>query len=426
MQKNSRHFSEVRPRKIGVFPREEKQFSQPTRPRKLLDHVCDVLRVNHYSVRTEEAYVGWIRRFILFHGKKHPREMGALEVELFLTHLAVGENVSSSTQKQALNALVFLYHRVLQKPLGQFHDIERPKRPQRRPLVLSKAEVERLLAVMTGTHQLIATLLFGTGMRLLECLRLRVKDVDLALNQIVVRDGKGWKDRVTMLPQRIKPILEAGSAVAAGARDSQRRSERGTRPSLFARSAEPKTSYRQSAMGVAVCFSSADSIERSAHGRNWPASFARKFGAKSRKQSSAPGEAGQTGNVPHIAAFICNGAAHLRLRYSHRSGIAGPQRREHDHDLHPRAEQAGNRGEKPARLKLGERERVYSERNLRRCAAECAGEGRCDVGRGYDLLGRFFSWHFWAGWRRRARRVDQAAVLDDFFKLRAVERFKFQ
>ena len=140
--------------------------------------------------------------------KKHPRDMAALEVELYLTHLAVGEKVSTNTQKQALNALVFLYHRVLRKPLGQFRDIERPKRPQRRPLVLSKAEVEQILRVMSGTHQLVATLLFGTGMRLLECLRLRVKDVDLALSQIVVRDGKGWKDRVTMLPQRIKADLE--------------------------------------------------------------------------------------------------------------------------------------------------------------------------------------------------------------------------
>ena len=177
MQKSSEHFPEVRPVKIAAFSKEEKQFGVSARPRKLLDHVRDVLRVNHYSPRTEEAYVGWIRRFILFHGKKHPQQMGALEVERFLTHLAVGENVSSSTQKQALNALVFLYHRVLQKPLGQFRDIQRPKRPQRRPLVLSKAEVERLLAVMTGTHQLIATLLFGTGMRLLECLRLRVHPV---------------------------------------------------------------------------------------------------------------------------------------------------------------------------------------------------------------------------------------------------------
>ena len=209
MQKKSGHFAGVHPAKIDVSAREEKQFSgRVPRPRKLLDHVRDVLRVNHYSVRTEEAYVGWIRRYILYHNKKHPREMGALEVELYLTHLAVGEKVSTNTQKQALNALVFLYHRVLQKPLGQFRDIARPKRPQRRPLVLSKDEVERILRVMSGTHQLIATLLFGTGMRLLECMRLRAKDVDLALNQIVVRDGKGWKDRVTMLPQRIKPELE--------------------------------------------------------------------------------------------------------------------------------------------------------------------------------------------------------------------------
>jgi integrase len=178
MQKRSRHFSGVRSAKINTLPREEKQFRRrPPQPRKLLDHVRDVLRVNHYSVRTEEAYVGWIRRFILYHNKKHPLGMGALEVEFYLTHLAVGEKVSTNTQKQALNALVFLYHRVLQKPLGQFRDISRPKRPQRRPLVLSKNEVERILRVMIGTHQLIATLLFGTGMRLLECLRLRVHPV---------------------------------------------------------------------------------------------------------------------------------------------------------------------------------------------------------------------------------------------------------
>ena len=116
---------------------------------------------------------------------------GAAEVELYLTHLAVNERVSTSTQKQALNALVFLYHKVLHKQLGQFTNVARPKKPQRRPLVLSKKEVERILRVMSGTHQLMATLLFGTGMRLLECLRLRVKDVDFARNQIEVRDGKG-------------------------------------------------------------------------------------------------------------------------------------------------------------------------------------------------------------------------------------------
>src|SRR5882672_7192060 len=125
MQKPDRHFLGSDDERIALPANVESQFSALPRPRKLLDHVRDVLRVNHYAARTEEAYTGWIRRFILYHGKKHPREMGALEVELFLTHLAVGENVSTSTQKQALNALVFLYQRVLQKPLGQFRDIAR-------------------------------------------------------------------------------------------------------------------------------------------------------------------------------------------------------------------------------------------------------------------------------------------------------------
>jgi integron integrase len=222
MQKVGRHFSDDKQYRIPSSQAEENQFS-PTetpadshaqrglaagKPRKLLDHVRDVLRVNHYSIRTEEAYLGWIRRFILFHGKRHPRDMGAAEVEIYLTHLATEEKVSTSTQKQAFNALVFLYHKVLRKPLGQFTNITRPKKPQRRPLILSKEEVERILRVMSGTHQLMATLLFGTGMRLLECLRLRIKDIDFALNQIEVRDGKGWKDRVTMLPERVKPALE--------------------------------------------------------------------------------------------------------------------------------------------------------------------------------------------------------------------------
>jgi len=201
MQKIGQHFSGNRAQRIGVSGREINRFSRPqpatgsigqeataAAPRKLLDRVRDVLRVNHYSLRTEEAYLGWIRRFILFNGKKHPQEMGAAEVELYLTHLAVNEKVSTSTQKQALNALVFLYHKVLQKQLGQFTNVARAKKPQRRPLVLSKEEVERILRVMSGTHQLMATLLFGTGMRLLECLRLRVKDVDFARNQIEVRE----------------------------------------------------------------------------------------------------------------------------------------------------------------------------------------------------------------------------------------------
>ena len=318
MQKRSGHFLAVPPAKIDSFGNEEKQFSGPVpRPRKLLDHVRDVLRVNHYSVRTEEAYVGWIRRYILYHNKKHPRDMGALEVELYLTHLAVGEKVSTNTQKQALNALVFLYHRVLQKPLGQFRDIERPKRPQRRPLVLCKDEVERILQVMSGTHQLIATLLFGTGMRLLECLRLRAKDVDFALNQIFLRDGKGWKDRVTMLPQRIKPDLEKH---LARVREIHRRDVASGGGRVYLPDAlERKFPDANRQWGVAVCFSSPDAFEGSAHGRKASTSSAREFCPESAQQSGSASRNRQACDMSYSSAFIRHGAFGCRVRYPHRA-----------------------------------------------------------------------------------------------------------
>ena len=177
------------------------------RPKKLLERVHEILRLKHYSIRTEEAYVHWIKRFVLFHGKRHPREMGAPEIEEFLSDLAVSGNVAASTQKQALNAIVFLYKQVLEQPFGILGHLAKAKKPPRQPVVLTRDEVDRIIAAMEGTHQLMAKLLFGTGMRLLECLRLRVKDVDFTLNQIVVRQGKGGKDRVTMLPQSLKPQL---------------------------------------------------------------------------------------------------------------------------------------------------------------------------------------------------------------------------
>jgi len=178
------------------------------KPRKLLDQVRDVLRLKHYALRTEEAYVDWIRRFILFHHKRHPREMGAAEITAFLTHLAVVDNVAASTQNQALAALLFLYREVLQQDIGPVEPV-RAKKPQRLPVVLTREEVRQVLNQMQGTHQLMAKLLYGTGMRLMECVRLRVKDVDFARREILVRDGKGEKDRVTMLPESIIPALQA-------------------------------------------------------------------------------------------------------------------------------------------------------------------------------------------------------------------------
>ncbi len=177
--------------------------------KKLLDQVSEVIRLKHYSPRTEEAYVDWIRRFILFHDKRHPREMGAPEIEEFLTHLAVDRNVSASTQNQALYAILFLYRHVLRKDLDQ-QAIEavRAKKPKRLPVVLTREEALRVIGLLSGTHRLMAKLLYGSGLRLRECLRLRVKDIDFEQRQIVVRDGKGAKDRVTVLPETLVPFLQ--------------------------------------------------------------------------------------------------------------------------------------------------------------------------------------------------------------------------
>jgi len=167
---------------------------------RLLDRVRFAVRARHYSLRTEEAYVGWIRRFILFHNKRHPLEMAEPEINAFVTSLAVDGPVSASTQTQALSALLFLYRHVLEKPLPDLDTVIRAKRPGRLPTVLTRNEVRRILQRMDGTPRLVATLLYGTGMRLLECLRLRVKDLEFGNNRIIVRDTKGGHDRVVPFP----------------------------------------------------------------------------------------------------------------------------------------------------------------------------------------------------------------------------------
>lgn len=173
-----------------------------------LESVRDLIRVKHLSYRTEEAYLGWIRRFILFHDKRHPKEMGADEVQAFLTHLAVEGNVAAATQNQAFAALLFLYREVLQKSLGAIENVVRAKSPKRLPDVLTKDEVIRLLAFLRGEEWLVANLLYGAGLRLREALRLRVKDLDFGYQQIVVRDGKGAKDRVSILPEKLVAPLQ--------------------------------------------------------------------------------------------------------------------------------------------------------------------------------------------------------------------------
>ena len=175
----------------------------------LLDEVKAAIRVRHYSRRTEEAYAGWVRRYILFNGKRHPREIGAPELQSFLTHLAIQKRVSASTQNQALSAILFLYREVLKVESFSLDVAVRAQRPERLPVVLTRQEVRTILDLMTGLPRLVAGLLYGSGLRLLECLTLRVKDIDFGRNEIVVRDGKGQRDRVTTLPESAKdPLLQ--------------------------------------------------------------------------------------------------------------------------------------------------------------------------------------------------------------------------
>ena len=182
----------------------------PTQPKKLLDQVRDKIRFKHYTLDTENTYLPWIKQFILYHGKRHPVDMGAAEVEAFLTYLATQRQVSSSTQNQALSAILFLYREVLAITLPWLDNFERSKKPRRLPVVLTVPEVQALLreaASAPAPINLIIKLLYGTGMRLMEAVRLRVKDVELARKEIIIRDGKGGKDRVTMLPP--DSLLEA-------------------------------------------------------------------------------------------------------------------------------------------------------------------------------------------------------------------------
>ena len=180
---------------------------QAQRPKKLLDQMRDVLRTQHYAIRTEDAYVDWARRFILFHQKRHPAEMGRVEIEAFLTHLAVERHVAASTQNQALSALLFLYKAVLHQEVEAV-DAVRARKPTRLPTVLTKPEALRVLHAMVGVPQVMAKLLYGSGVRALECVRVLVKDVDFAQHILLVRDGKGEKDRITMLPETLVTPLQ--------------------------------------------------------------------------------------------------------------------------------------------------------------------------------------------------------------------------
>lgn len=175
---------------------------------KLLDEVRNLARLKHLSLSTERAYVYYIKQFILFHQKRHPREMGSAEVQAYLTHLAVQKQVAASTQNTAFSALLFLFREVLHQEVSDLAGIPRARRPTHRPVVFTRAEVQRVLTHLNGTPLLVVSLLYGGGLRLMEAMRLRVKDLDFDLGQIVVRDGKGEKERLTILPQTVAPELK--------------------------------------------------------------------------------------------------------------------------------------------------------------------------------------------------------------------------
>jgi len=182
--------------KNSLQPRKD---TSSTKGKKLLDQMRETLQAQHYSFRTEKTYIDWCRRFILFHDKRHPKDMGVAEVEDFITHLATKRKVAASTQNQALSAIIFLYKEVLKQPLEPVTAV-RARKPKRLPTVLTKDEVMRVINAMSGTPQLMAKLLYGSGLRISECIRLRVKDIDFGQHCLTVRDGKGEKDRITMLP----------------------------------------------------------------------------------------------------------------------------------------------------------------------------------------------------------------------------------
>ncbi|MGJ3248779.1 MAG: integron integrase [Elainellaceae cyanobacterium] len=188
---------------MSVLP----ENSTESKPKKLLDQVREVMRLKHYAYRTEETYIHWIKRYILFHRKRRPREMGCFEIEAFLTDLAVNQHVAAATQNQALNAILFLYQKVLGIEIAGINAV-RASAPRNLPVVLTKAEALAVIRQMEGSHQLVVKLLYGSGLRLSEALRLRVKDVDFAQHQIIVRDGKGRKNRVTMLPASVASEIQ--------------------------------------------------------------------------------------------------------------------------------------------------------------------------------------------------------------------------
>ena len=298
----------------------------------LLEAVRARCRVKHYSLRTERAYVGWIWRFIVANGKRHPRAMGPVEIETFLSALATRDDVAASTQNQALSALLFLYREVLSVDLPWMESVTRAKRPQKMPTVLSRSEVTRLLAVMDGQVGLMASLLYGTGMRLMECVRLRVQDVDFDRNEMAVRNGKGGKDRRVPLPRRLRERLSQqkervrilhGQNLAAGGGEVYL-------PHALGRK------YPNAGREFAWQYVFHAARESKDPGTGAVRRHHLDEGILQRAVKNArPGRHRQAGHLPYAAAFVRHPSPGSRSGHPHRPGADGPQGRIDHADLHP-------------------------------------------------------------------------------------------
>jgi integrase len=298
-----------------------------------------------YSPRTEKAYVGWIVRYVKFCNGRHPRDCGQREVQAFATSLMSERNVASATQHQAVSAVLFMYRNVLRDPMGWTDGIVWAKRTRRLPTVLSPAEVARVVTALDGRDPLMVRLLYGTGMRLLELLRLRVKDVDFDNGSILIRSGKGQKDRVTVLPESLRDTLEAHLAVVR--RQHERDVKRG------GGYVEPPPRTRQkiarcaSRLAMAVGFSCEPAVQGH-HFRPDTAAPSARIGAPTRSDfGSAPKRHREACDVPWFPACVCNASAGGRVRHPDDPGIARAQRCQHDDDLHACVEQGWSRCTKP-------------------------------------------------------------------------------
>jgi integron integrase len=289
---------------------------------KLLDQVREVMRLKHYSLRTERAYCDWIRRFIKFHGMRSRKDLQPAEakMELFLSDLAVNGKVAASTQNQAFNALLFLFREVVHHPLGQVQAL-RAERPVRVPVVLTVEEVKAVIGGMSGTPQLVVKLLYGSGLRLMEALRLRVQDLDFGMRQLTVRDGKGSKDRFTVLPETVIPALK--EHLERVRRLHEKDLAEGGGSVYLPGALERKYPHAAREWGWQYVFPGAGPLNRPAFGRGPAPSFGRKHAASGDQSGGGPRSDCQERGKPHLSAQFRHARAAARGRYSHHPGAAG-------------------------------------------------------------------------------------------------------